>query len=125
MSTHAFLTNRRRKRGTETGVSVGDRNEGGEVVKDRHRDRGRGRDGLPVAGEMEESEGGKERGGRASWKGKKTKERGRGRQKVRKMERGRHGGARGEWLPGRRAAGQLWRGMEPGDLREGGCQGDR
>lgn len=105
MSTHAFLTNRQRKRGKETGVSVGDRNEGGEVVKDRHRDRdrGRGRDGLPVAGEMEESEGGKERGGRASWKGKKTKERGRGRQKVRKMERGRRG--RGHVASGSRAGG--------------------
>lgn len=56
---------------------------------------------MPVAGEMEESEGGKEGGGRASWKGKKMKERGRGRQKVRKMERGRRGvGAPGRWLLG-------------------------
>lgn len=52
------------------------------------------------------------------------KERGRGRQKVRKMERGRRGvGAPGRWLLGpppsrRQLWGQLWRGMERGDPRE-------
>lgn len=84
---------------------------------------------MPVAGEMEESEGGKEGGGRASWKGKKMKERGRGRQKVRKMERGRRAvGAPGRWLLGPPLPPPVVGPVVERDGAwgsQGGCQGDR